>query len=143
MTDTYKTKLGSLKKRSEFLHVREGAYAARGAIVIQTREKGGDPQDPPAIRFGVTATKRIGNAVIRNRAKRRLREIAQQLLPTLGHVGQDYVFIARDGTVSRAWDRLKEDARRALQSLPGPGQSPSQTPSHSRSIGGRNRAASA
>ena len=79
-------KLGKLRQRSEFLYVRDGVYAARGAIVIQARAN-------PAhqtIRFGVTATKKIGNAVIRNRAKRRLREIARTLLPTLGQPGHDY-----------------------------------------------------
>lgn len=119
MTHNQDIKLGSLTKRSEFLYVREGDYAARGAIVVQCRPN-------PAhdtIRYGVTATKRIGNAVIRNRAKRRLRVIARELLPQLGCSGHDYVLIARDRTPVRDWKRLQRDARRALQSLPSPGQS--------------------
>lgn len=123
MTDRQTFKLGTLRKRSEFLYVREGNYAARGAIVIQTRENPG-PTDGETIRFGVTATKRIGNAVVRNRAKRRLRHVAQAVLPRLGHVGQDYVLIARDRTPTRNWDQLIDDATRALHSLPSPGQSP-------------------
>jgi len=125
MTPSQTIKLGTLRKRSEFLYVRDGDYAARGAIVIQTRD---NPRvdDNPAIRYGVTATKRIGNAVTRNRAKRRLRAIARQLLPTLGRAGQDYVLIARDKTPTRDWDQLVADATRALHSLPGPGQSPAQ-----------------
>lgn len=123
MTDTQTFKLGTLRKRSEFLYVREGDYAARGAIVIQTRENP-DKSDVPSIRFGITATKRVGNAVIRNRAKRRLRQVARQLLPSLGRPGQDYVLIARDKTPTRDWDQLVQDATRALHSLPGPGQSP-------------------
>lgn len=113
-------KLGTLRQRSEFLYVRDGVYAARGAIVIQARAN-------PAhqtIRFGVTATKKIGNAVVRNRAKRRLREIARTLLPTLGRPGHDYVLIARDRTPSRDWDQLLTDARRALQSEALSGQRP-------------------
>jgi len=125
MTTSPTDKLGTLRKRSEFLYVRDGAYAARGAIVIQTRENP-DIADYSGIRFGVTATKRIGNAVIRNRAKRRLRAVARELLPLLGRPGQDYVLIARDRTPSRDWDQLLQDATRALQSLPGPGQSPAQ-----------------
>lgn len=123
MTPSQTIKLGTLRKRSEFLYVREGDYAARGAVVIQTRENP-DKSDLPHIRFGITATKRIGNAVVRNRAKRRLRQVAHQLLPRLGRAGQDYVLIARDKTPTRDWNQLVQDATRALHSLPGPGQSP-------------------
>ncbi|MEM9600227.1 MAG: ribonuclease P protein component [Pseudomonadota bacterium] len=119
MTQNQSIQLGTLKQRSEFLYVREGDYAARGAIVIQCRA---NPAHH-AVRYGVTATKRIGNAVTRNRAKRRLRVLAQELLPEFGLSGHDYVLIARDKTPDRDWKRLQQDARRALQSLPGPGQS--------------------
>ena len=112
MTHTAEIRLGTLSKRSEFLFVRDGAYAARGAVVIQCRAN----PSHGTIRYGVTATKRIGNAVVRNRAKRRLREVARALLPTLGRPGHDYVLIARDRTAGRAWDALLADARRALQS---------------------------
>lgn len=108
-------KLGRLKKRSEFLHVRKGKYRAKGGLVIQARTAI-DP-DSEAIRVGFTATKKIGNAVVRNRAKRRLREIARALLPQLGEKGTDYVFIARDSTVSRPYEALLDDARAALLSL--------------------------
>ena len=106
------SKLGTLTKRSEFLFVRDGAYSAKGAVVIQCRAN-------PAhdtIRYGVTATKRIGNAVTRNRAKRRLRVVAREVLPELGRPGHDYVLIARDRTPVRDWSKLLTDARRALQS---------------------------
>ena len=118
MTQNQTKSLGVLKKRSEFLYVREGDYAARGAVVVQSR------QNPASsdIRFGVTATKRIGNAVTRNRAKRRLRELAREYLPELGREGYDYVLIARDRTPIREWSKLREDVRRALQSLPVQGQ---------------------
>ncbi len=106
-------KLGSLKKRAEFLFVREGQYRAQGGIVIQMRKN-------PAhttIRVGFTATKKIGNAVIRNRAKRRLRQLARQFLPQFGAVGYDYVFIARDSTVGRDWACLTQDTKKALKAL--------------------------
>ena len=112
--------LGTLKTRSEFLFVREGAYAARGAVVIQARAN----PDQLGLRYGVTATRKVGNAVVRNRAKRRLREVARRLLPELGRPGHDYVLIARNRTHTRDWDRLLHDARTALQSDALSGQSP-------------------
>ncbi len=108
-------KLGRLKKRSEFLHVRHGKYKARGGLVVQMRET--SSQTSADVRVGFTATKKIGNAVIRNRAKRRLREIARALLPELGQKGMDYVFIARDSMASRPYEALLDDARAALLSL--------------------------
>ena len=69
------------------------------------------------IRAGFTATRKIGGAVVRNRAKRRLREAARQLLPLHGRAGFDYVFIARGGTTARPWLRLLDDMKSALISL--------------------------
>ena len=67
-----------------------------------------------AIGVGFTATKRIGGAVVRNRAKRRLREAARLLLPAHGRPGHDYVFIARQGAAERPWERLLDDVKSAL-----------------------------
>lgn len=63
---------------------------------------------------GFTATKKIGNAVARNRAKRRLREAARLMLPQLGRQAHDYVFIARQGCGDRPWPRLLDDVKSAL-----------------------------
>ena len=106
-------KLGVLKKRSEFLFVREGRYQARGGIVIQAREN----PDSNIIRVGFTATKKVGNAVIRNRAKRRMRSVALETLPKLGQRGIDYVFIARNSTTTTPYEALVGDTQKALSSL--------------------------
>lgn len=93
--------------------MREGRYRANGGIVVQMRE---NPKHND-IKVGFTATKRVGNAVIRNRAKRRLREVARALLPQYGMAGHDYVFIARDSTTGRNWQDLLDDTQKALITL--------------------------
>ncbi len=84
--------------------------AGRPFVVVEARQRG----DGGPVRVGFTATKKIGNAVIRNRAKRRLRAAAAQLTPSLALPASDYVFIARDGTAGAPWDSLLDDVRKAL-----------------------------
>ncbi len=102
-----------LKRRAEFLAAAKAPNCARGAVVVQALAR----EAQPAIRAGFTATRKIGGAVVRNRAKRRLREAARLLLPTYGRPGIDYVFIARGGTATRPWARLLDDVKSALISL--------------------------
>jgi ribonuclease P protein component len=103
-----------LKTRPQFLAAARGASCARGAVVVQALDRA---DQTPAIRAGFTATRKIGGAVDRNRAKRRLREAARQVLPLHGRPGLDYVFIARGGTTARPWLRLLDDVKSALISL--------------------------
>jgi len=115
--------ISRLTRRPQFLAAAKGASAARGAVLCQKLAR--DPAaphapEPAAVRAGFTATKRLGGAVVRNRAKRRLREAARALLPVHGEAGCDYVFIARQGAAERPWDRLLDDMKRALISLAGP-----------------------
>jgi ribonuclease P protein component len=125
------TPIQRLTRRPQFLAAAKGASAARGAVLCQQLKRNPADKHAPqadAVRMGFTATKRLGGAVVRNRAKRRLREAARALLPALGQNGCDYVFIARQGAADRPWDRLLDDMKRALISLAGPGGSPAQTP---------------
>ena len=103
-----------LRKRPDFLAAAKAASCARGAVVVQARDRA---DGAPLIRAGFTATRKIGGAVVRNRAKRRLREAARLLLPLHGEPGHDYVFIARGGTTARRWARLLDDMKTALISL--------------------------
>ena len=110
MTD--KPTIEHLRKRPDFLAAAaSGLSQARGAVVVQARDRADEFSH---IRVGFTATKRIGGAVVRNRAKRRLREAARALVPLHGRPGHDYVFVARAGTPGRPWARLLDDVKSAL-----------------------------
>jgi len=112
-----------LTRRAEFLKAARAPYQARTAVVVQARKRAEDESeytDDTAIRTGFTATKKVGNAVVRNRAKRRLREAARLLLPQHGLAGHDYVFIARAGTLDRPWAGLLDDVKAALVRLARP-----------------------
>ena len=115
MTDPMK--IDRLTRRPQFLAAAKGVSEARGAVVIQRLDRG---DGSPHIGLGFTATKKIGGAVVRNRAKRRLREAARAMLADHGVPGSDYVFIARMGTADRPWDRLLDDVKSALTRLATP-----------------------
>jgi ribonuclease P protein component len=100
-----------LKKRADFLKAARGVRRVEGAITLETC-----PSSEPGTRIGFTASKKIGNAVARNRAKRRLRAAASQLLPLLGRAGHDYVLVARGTCVARPFPALLNDITLALNS---------------------------
>ncbi|MEO0884049.1 MAG: ribonuclease P protein component [Pseudomonadota bacterium] len=102
-----------LKRRSEYVFVRHGQSERRRTVVVQARRRKGHTH----IGIGFTATKKVGGAVVRNRAKRRLRSAARCLMPVHGVAGTDYVFIARKDTAEVAWQRLLDDMESALISL--------------------------
>lgn len=107
--------LGVLKKRADFLRAAQARRHATPGFVLQARRRGADEPLTPAIRVGFTCSKKVGNAVARNRAKRRLREIARLELPAAGRPGWDYVLIGRAGTTAtREFRAMRDDLRNAL-----------------------------
>jgi len=107
-------KIERLRKRPDFLAAARAFSCARGAVVVQARDRA---DDAPLVRVGFTATRKVGGAVVRNRAKRRMRAAAHEVLPSLARPGFDYVLIARSGAPARAWPRLLDDVKSALISL--------------------------
>lgn len=109
------TPLGRLKKRSEFLAAaRRGRKAVTPGLVLQVLRRKAEEGAPEGARLGLTASRKVGNAVTRNRARRRLRAAAGELLPALGRPGTDYVLIARGATPTRPYRELLGDLRDAL-----------------------------
>jgi ribonuclease P protein component len=102
-----------LKRRQDFVAAARARYAAMPGMVVQMRARG----DDGAPRVGFTATKKLGNAVVRNRVKRRLREIARLTLETQARPGHDYVLIGRAPTPQRPFADLASDLTSALKRL--------------------------
>jgi ribonuclease P protein component len=105
-----------LKKRAQFLRVADARRkTAVAGLVLQAAES--TETGPDAVGVGFTVTKKVGNAVVRNRAKRRLRAAAAALMPLHARPGHDYVLIGRDATGDRPWTELKADLAAALKRL--------------------------
>ena len=99
-------------KRADFLAANRGKRAPMPGFVLLVRDR--DDGDP-AMRFGITVTKKIGGAVIRNRMKRRFRELARALLPESGIAGADHVLIGRPGANDIEFAELGEQLDSALK----------------------------
>ena len=99
-----------LRNRSDFLAANRGLRVARPGFVLLT-----GPNEGLGLRYGITVTKRIGNAVARNRMKRRLRELARAILPVEGLADHDHVLIGRTGGVERDFARMRAELSAALE----------------------------
>ena len=98
-----------MRKRADFLAANRGLRVARPGFVLLAHPNGGRGK-----RFGVTVTKKIGNAVVRNRMKRRFRELLRAALPGEGLADHDYVLIGREGGVERDFATMRTELSQAL-----------------------------
>jgi ribonuclease P protein component len=107
--------------RRQFLDVAQGRKAAGRFVLLQARETPSvTNQLPPTVLYGLTASKKVGNAVARNRARRRLRAAMLTLLPIHATAGNAYVAVARSATVTADWSALLEDLSRLFQRVSPP-----------------------
>jgi ribonuclease P protein component len=136
------SQLVTLKRRAEFLRIRGGARQGTPCLLVEGKRRiaavGGDSPQAPTVepsanrraspeqvsvsidgppRFGFTVTKKLGCAVVRNRIRRRLREIIRQIAATQGLRGCDYVIVARDAALRSRPEQLRADLEKALRQV--------------------------
>jgi ribonuclease P protein component len=104
-------RLVALSKRADFLAANRGKRAPMPGFVLLVRPRG---DDDDTVRVGFTVTKKIGNAVVRNRMKRRFRALVRDTFPEHAIPGADHVIIGRSGGVERDFATLGSELRRAL-----------------------------
>ena len=105
--------LGKITKRSDYVKASRGRYIKTSSLFLQ-KVKRDDKKIP---RYGITASKKIGKAVERNRAKRRIRHAIKELLPKYGKNGYDYVVVATIKTNKVSWKTVLNDLEKAFREI--------------------------
>ncbi len=123
-TESSPVKPEMIRKRRDFLAAaRARRWVAKGLLVQGRQRRDAEPITPDQVRVGYTCSKKVGGAVVRNRAKRRLRAAAAEVLPVKGRPGWDYVLIGKAGqTVERAFADLVRDLETAMDRVHEPGR---------------------
>ena len=106
--------IDTLKKRAEFLRLRGGARWATPSCVVETKPAADPGATARGPRFGFTVTKKLGNAVVRNRIRRRLRAALSAVANERARAGHDYVLVARGAAFDRPFPDLLKDLEVAL-----------------------------
>lgn len=120
MTDS----LSIISKRADFLAANRGLRVARPGFVLLAHPNAGKGK-----RYGITVTRKVGNAVVRNRIKRRFRELLRAALPELGLPDHDHVLIAREGAIERNFAAMQGELAEALaRAAAGQGDPPRRRP---------------
>jgi len=110
--DSEGLRLAIIRKRADFVAANHGVRVARPGFVLLV--KPADAVADDGVRFGVTVTRKIGNAVARNRMKRRFRALLREMLPDQGVAGADHVMIGREGGIERDFAKLRSELEAAL-----------------------------
>ncbi|WP_428332983.1 ribonuclease P protein component [Novosphingobium sp.] len=124
--------LGIVRKRADFVAANHGVRVARPGFVLLVKQPAANRD---GVRFGVTVTRKIGNAVARNRMKRRFRALLRETLPDQGIAGADHVLIGREGGIERDFAALRTELQAALARIAAGKGDPPRKPKH----GGKGR----
>jgi ribonuclease P protein component len=110
--------LARLKRRAEFLRVAgKGRRAITPGLILQALRRPEGAEAVETTRVGFTASRKVGIAVVRNRARRRLKAVVDRVMPLHAAAGHDYVLVARGETVKRPFAALIADLEAALRQL--------------------------
>jgi ribonuclease P protein component len=109
-------RLGRLPNRRDFLRVQAGRRCAMPGFVLQAAPAPAE-LSLPSVRVGFTVSRKVGNAVARNRVRRRLREVARMVIPAQARADLDYVLVGRQAALARDFAALRQELFEALKRL--------------------------
>ena len=132
LSTTDDQKIAVIRRRADFLAANRGLRVARPGFVLLAHPNGGQGK-----RYGITVTKKVGNAVVRNRIKRRFRELLRAALPEHGLSNHDHILIGRNGGIERDFAKLRDELSDALSRAAAGNSDPRRNPRRGRRKGGR------